>query len=153
MMLLAAIATSAFLTAFGGTWSCAQQSAGVARARSTTWTIEAAPHSTWTRVTFVSARDGGGVGYVGYLPLGKTWIYEDFHDDGSFSTNASPGPVNGTWTWSGEYTTPARVVHYAVQWRRDGDRIGRAFGRLIGASFRESSSDLCRRRAATPASR
>ncbi len=143
--MLAAVALNAFLAAFGGAWTCAPPGGGISTLHGgTPWTIAAAPHSTWTRVGTASAH-GGSVAYVGYLPLEKTWLYNVFHDDGSFATNVSPGPVDGVWTWTGSYTMPQRVVHEAVQWRRDGATIRRGFGRLIGASFRESAGDVCRR--------
>ena len=141
--MLAAAVMSAFLAAFGGTWTCASETPGVPHPHGTRWTIAAAPHSSWTRVQFSPAHDGG-VAYVGWLAPARTWIYEDFHDDGSYATNASPGPVAGVWTWTGAYTSADRVLHYAVQWRRDGATIRRAFGRMIGTSFRPSAGDLCR---------
>jgi hypothetical protein len=143
-MLVAAVAINAFLAAFGGTWTCTATAPGGGHATLTRWTIAAVPHSSWARVSFERV-DDGGTAFVGYLPLTKTWLYEDFHDDGSFATNASPGPADGVWTFRGSYTTAQHLAHYAVQWRRDGNALRRGFGRLIGASFRENASDRCRR--------
>ncbi len=139
-----ALALGAFLTAFGGTWVCAPSGPGATYARETRWQIAAIPHSTWTRVTYAPGGNGG-TAFVGYLPFQRSWIYQDFHDDGSFADNRSPGPDHGVWTWTGAYVTDRRMLHYAVQWRRVGNRIERSFGVLLGTSFRSSGGDVCRR--------
>jgi hypothetical protein len=85
-----------------------------------------------------------GTAFVGYLPLEKQWIYEDFHSDGSFSANGAVPPANGVWTWSGTYTTAERTVHGASQWQRDGAGFRQSYGRMVGTSFRETAYALCR---------
>jgi hypothetical protein len=144
LLLAAALATNAFLSAFGGMWACAPHIPGVVSAPVSTWTIAQAPKSSWVIVHW-SAREANGTAFVGYLGHDQTWIYDDFHSDGSFSANTSPGPVNGTWTWSGSFTSQQRLQHGAIQWRRDGAEFRQHFGRLLGTSFLESASATCRR--------
>lgn len=143
MLIAAVVAANAFLSAFGGTWACTPHLPGNAVAPASTWTIAPARQSAWAVVRW-SARGGNGTAFVGYLAPDQSWIYEDFHSDGSFATNTSPGPQNGIWTWSGTFTTPQRVQHGAVQWRRDGSGFRQGFGRLLGTSFRESAYSTCR---------
>lgn len=143
MLMLAALAANAFLSAFGGTWTCTAHVPGAVSALVSHWTIAAAPQSTWTVVEW-SSRGEHGTAFVGYLPAQQQWVYEDFHSDGSFGDNATNGPQNGVWTWSGTFTSPQRVQHGAIQWRRDGDGFRQGFGRLLGTSFRETSFTTCR---------
>jgi hypothetical protein len=144
MILAAAVAVNAFLSAFGGTWACASHLPGVANAPESRWTIAAAPRSSWVVVHWV-ARAASGTAFVGYLAPNGQWIYDDFRSDGSFSANTSSGPQNGTWTWDGTFTTPQRETHGAIQWRRDGAGFRQGFGRLLGTSFRETASATCRK--------
>lgn len=144
MLLLAAVAMNAFLAAFAGTWNCTPHLTGVVSPSSSTWTIGADAGTPWAVVHW-HARGGSGVAYVGYLAPEAQWIYEDFHSDGSFATNTSPGPQNGAWTWTGTYTTAQRTQHIAIQWRREGDGIRQSFGRMLGTSFRETQYSSCRR--------
>jgi hypothetical protein len=144
VIVLAAVALDAFLNAFGGTWTCSSEVAPGVRPSVTHWTIAAVPHSTWTRVTFSPARDGG-VAYVGYIGYEKAWTYQAFDDDGRYLAQTSPGPEDGIWTFAGAYRTAEHMIHVAVQWRRDADTIRRTYGRLIGTSFRPIASDVCRR--------
>jgi len=143
VLVLAAVAANAFLSAFGGVWACTPHLPGVAATAVSTWTIAAAPRSSWSVVRWQS-RGANGTAFVGYLAPDRQWIYEGFHSDGSFSSNTSSGPQNGTWTWEGTSTTPQRVQHGTIQWRRDGDGFRQAFGRMLGASFREFASSTCR---------
>jgi hypothetical protein len=144
MILAAAVAVNAFLNAFGGTWACTPHLTGVVSAPVSTWTIAAAPRSSWVVVRW-SARTANGTAFVGYLAPSGQWIYEDFHSDGSFSAITSSGPQNGTWTWDGTFTTPQRVTHGAIQWRREGAGFRQGFGRLLGTSFRETAYATCRK--------
>jgi hypothetical protein len=144
MLVLAAVAANAFLSAFGGTWACTPQLPGVASAAVSRWTIAPAPHSAWVVVHWSTRSQTGGTAFVGYLQPDQQWIYDDFRSDGSFSANTSSGPQNGTWTWEGTFTTPERELHGAIQWRREGKNFRQGFGRLIGPSFRETSSATCR---------
>lgn len=144
MILLAAVlALNAFLSAFAGTWTCTPQLPGGVRASTSTWTIAAAPKSSWAVVHW-SSRGANGTAFVGYLAPDAQWIYEDFHGDGSFATNTSSGPQGGIWTWSGSFTSSQRVQHGAIQWRRTGNGFRQGFGRLLGTSFRETSFTTCR---------
>ncbi len=143
MLVLAAVAANAFLSAFGGMWACTPHMPGAATAPASTWTIAAAPSSSWVVVRWRS-RGENGTAFVGYLAPDRQWIYEDFHSDGSFSSVTSSWPHGETWTWEGTFTTPQRVQHGAIQWRRDGEDLRQGFGRMLGTSFRESASATCR---------
>ena len=143
MLVLAAVAANAFLSAFGGTWACAPHMPGVATGPVSTWTIAAVPRSSWVVVRRRS-RGENGTAFVGYLAPDQQWIYEDFHSDGSFASNTSSGPQNGTWTWEGTFTTPQRIQHGAIQWRRDRAGFRQGFGRMLGPSFRETAYSTCR---------
>jgi hypothetical protein len=133
MLAVALVVANAFLTSFAGTWTCA----------ASTWTIAAAPGSGWAIVRRRSP-NASDTSYVGYLAVYQQWILEEFRSDGTFATGTSSGPQNGTWTWSSTITTPKRVQHGAMQWRRDGTVLRQRFGRLLGASFLESSHITCR---------
>jgi hypothetical protein len=143
MLLLAAVAANAFLSAFGGLWACTPHTPGVVAAPVTQWSIAAAPRSSWVVMHWTS-RAANGTAFIGYLAPEQQWIYDDFHSDGSYSANTSSGPQNGTWTWEGTFTTPQRTLHGAIQWRREGAGFRQGFGRLLGTSFRETASATCR---------
>jgi hypothetical protein len=143
LILAAAVAANAFLSAFGGTWACTPHTPGAVAAAASQWNIAQVPHSSWVVVHW-EARDGNGTAFVGYLPSAQQWIYDDFHSDGSFAANTSSGPQNGTWTWEGTFTTPQRVLHGAIQWRRDKSGFRQGFGRLLGTSFRETAYATCK---------
>jgi hypothetical protein len=143
MLVLAAAVSSAFLSMFGGAWACTPHVPGVVSAPVSAWTIAAAPSSAWTTVHW-SARGASGTAFVGYVAPEKTWIYEDFHSDGALSQNTAAAPQNGVWTWIGTYTTPQRVTHGAVQWKRTPGGFRQGFGRMIGTSFRETAFADCR---------
>jgi hypothetical protein len=143
-LLAVVLAGNAFLSAFGGSWSCTPHIPGVVAAPRSRWTIAQAPKSSWIVVRW-SARDANGTAFVGYLGHDQAWVYDDFHSDGSLTANTSPGPENGVWTWSGSLTSQQRLQHGAIQWRRDGAGFRQSFGRLIGPSFLESASATCLR--------
>jgi hypothetical protein len=142
MLILAAVAANAFLSAFGGTWACTPHTPGVVAAPVSHWSIAQVPGSAWVVVHW-NARAENGTAFVGYLVPDQQWIYDDFHSDGSLSANTSSGPQNGTWTWEGTFTTPQRVLHGAIQWRRDKTGFRQGFGRLLGTSFRETAYATC----------
>jgi hypothetical protein len=143
VLVLAAVAVNAFLSAFGGAWTCTPHLPGVVAPPVSNWTIAQAPQSSWVVVRW-SSRGEHGTAYVGYLAPESQWIYEDFHSDGSFVSNTSSGPQSGAWTWSGTFTSPQREQHGALQWRRTKTGFRQGFGRLLGTSFRESSSSECK---------
>jgi hypothetical protein len=142
MLLLAAVVVNAFLSAFAGSWTCTPHLPGVVAAPQSHWTIAAAPQGSWAVVRW-SSRGERGVAFVGYLAPAAQWIYEDFHGDGSFASHTSSGPQNDIWTWDGTFTSPQRVQHGAIQWRRDKHGFRQGFGRLLGTSFRETSYAMC----------
>jgi hypothetical protein len=142
-VLAAAIAANAFLSSFGGSWVCIEQTSGAHAPVASHWTISQEPQSRWAVVRWKYLRDTG-TGYVGYLAPAAQWLYEDFHADGGFATSTSPGPRDGVWTWTTTDTMPQRVLHGASQWKREGSDFRQGFGRLLGSSFRESDSATCR---------
>ena len=137
------VAANAFLSAFGGTWQCTPHLPGVTVAPVSIWRIAPEPNSSWAVVRW-SSRGEHGTAFVGYIVPDQQWLYEDFHSDGSFASNTTSGPQNGTWTWSGTFTTPQRIQHGAIQWRRDKNGFRQGFGRMLGTSFRESAYSTCR---------
>jgi hypothetical protein len=143
MLVLAAVAMNAFLSTFGGTWTCTPQLPAVASGPVSTWRIQADPNSSWTVVRW-SSRGYHSTAFVGYLTPTAQWLYEEFRSDGSFSSNTSSGPQNGTWTWTGTFTSPEREQHGAIQWRRTKNGFRQGFGRMLGPSFREIASAECR---------
>lgn len=144
MLLALGLAANAFLATFAGSWACSLHAPGMRGAAISHWSIAPAPASSWAVVHWSGGRESG-TAYVGYLAPEKLWTYEDFHDDGSFGTNTSPGPQNGSWTWSGSFTSRERVLHGSIVWSRpSADRLRMGFGRLIGTSFRESAYSTCR---------
>jgi len=143
VLVLAAVAVNAFLSAFGGTWTCTLHTPAGVPAPVSTWTIAAAPRSTWAVVRWTS-RTENGTAFVGYLAPDQQWIFDDFQSNGTLSVSTSSGPQNGTWTWEGTFTTPQRVLHGASQWRREPGGFRQGFGRLIGPSFRETNDATCR---------
>jgi hypothetical protein len=143
MLLLAAVVANAFLSTFAGSWTCTPHVPGVIASPRSHWTIAAAPQGSWAVVRW-SSRSESGTAFVGYLAPDQQWTYEDFRSDGSFASNTSSGPQNGIWTWNGTFTSPQRVQHGAIQWRRDKGGFRQGFGRLLGTSFRETSYATCR---------
>lgn len=143
MLLVAAIVANVFLRMFAGTFACTPHVPGVVGAPVSTWTIAAVPKSTWSTVHWAT-HSANGTAFVGYLPLEKQWIYEDFHSDGSLAENSAPAPANGVWTWSGALITPEHTVHGATQWQRSGAGFRQSYGRMIGTSFRETAYADCR---------
>jgi hypothetical protein len=139
----AVLATNVFLSSFGGAWSCMQYVPGSPVAGPTHWTIAAAPKSAWSIVQWGSLAHDHGTAFVAYLPPDRSWLYADFHNDGSVATSTSTGPQNGVWTWSGEFVTQAHIYHGAITWQRRGKTLRQGFGRLLGTSFRESAHAEC----------
>jgi hypothetical protein len=138
------LAANLFLAAFGGTWTCAVTLPGNAHPVVTHWQMSAIRASTWTAVRW-QADATGGTAYVGYIAPDRHWVYQDFHDDGSYGASTSEGPHHGVWTWPGVFATSQRVLHGASQWRIVDGRLRRGFGALVGTSFRESAHDTCTR--------
>jgi hypothetical protein len=84
-----------------------------------------------------SARD------VGYVAKQQAWIYQDFHGDGSYATDTSPGPVDGAWTWSGTYFGGAVANKGVVSWKRtNAERIDRTFKFSVNGKPRQAH-DSC----------
>ena len=131
-------ALSLFAQAFSGTWTCHSRGAEIP------WVIAPAPGSAWTTVRWADqTSERGGTAYVGYIPAQKQWIYEDFHYDGSYAINSSPGPQNNVWTWTGTYYLTDQTMHGQVLWQlTSANRIDRTFKATINGKP-QSSGDYC----------
>lgn len=131
----------AFFEDFGGSWTCTFQGAATA------WRIDASPGASWSIVRWGDQHSArGGVAYVGFIGPQHAWLYDDFHYDGSYSRNTSPGPVNGAWTWSGTYylADGTTALHGAVVWKLAAPgRIDRTFERLDGGKLVPTGRDRC----------
>lgn len=127
---------SLFAQAFSGTWTCT----GGYR-----WHITPAPGAGWTIVQWGPNSADGGTAYVGLVPKRGDWIYEDFHGDGTYAINTSPGPRGGAWTWTGTYYAHDGTSHDSVIWRRStANRIDRTFRfRLKAGSPMQTAHDSC----------
>ena len=136
-ILLAAV--SLFAQAFGGTWTCHSQGFEVP------WVIAPAPAAAWTTVRWSNQTNAnGGIAYVGYIAPTRQWVYEDFHYDGSYAMNTSPGPRNATWTWTGTYYLGQRTMHGKVLWKLSSpDRIDRTFIVTANGVSKPSGGDYC----------
>ena|SRR5579862_6303505 len=130
---------SLFASAFSGTWVCHF------RGHDTTWRIAAAPGSAWTSVRGGDqSSDRGGIAHVGCAGPQKRWVYRDFHYDGSYGDASSPGPVNGTWTWSGPFYLSDRVLEGAALWNlTNTKRIDWTFEALQHGKLVPTASDYC----------
>lgn len=137
MLALLLASVSAFAQMFGGTWTCHDGSYTVP------WRIAPAAAPTWTTVSYGSP-NLGGIAYVGYLPAAHSWIYDDFHSDGSYSRNLSPGPSGSTWVWTGSYFTATQIRQGSVTWRLTSSRrIDRIFAPLQNGKYVTSGGDYC----------
>jgi hypothetical protein len=135
MIALVLASLSLFAQAFDGSWTC---TGGYP------WHIAPAPGSGWTVVQWGPRTAAGGTAYVGYVPKQNQWIYEDFHGDGSYATNTSPGPVDGAWPWTGIYFTGSDTDHGTVIWQRtSAKRIDRTFKVSVNGKPRQAH-DSCR---------
>ena len=149
-MALVLAAVSAFLQAFGGSWTCHDGRYQVP------WQISAAPGSAWTIVRWGDqSNQDGGVAYVGYVEKLGHWVYRDFHYDGSYSDiiadRTSDTADNGqTWHFSGPYYRAGAEFNGDIQWNVKGDRIDRVFSSLKDGKLTPSGSDFCVRSAAAP---
>ncbi len=103
------LAASTFAQAFLGIWDCAltipESATSPQRTVQATWTFEQIAGTDWTRVTYASGGQTGGFAIVGFLPQIGQWVYNDFHNDGSYAHLTAPNADN-TWRWSGDYFAP-----------------------------------------------
>jgi hypothetical protein len=134
LLAAAAVATSLFAQAFAGSWTC---TGGYH------WHIVPAPGVGWTTVQWGPRTADGGTAYVGFVPKLKEWIYYDFHGDGTFATNTSPGPASNGWTWTGTYYQPNAEGNGSVLWRRSSaSRIDRTFNFTMNGKA-QTAHDSC----------
>lgn len=117
-----------------------------ARTFDTRWEIAPAPGNAWTIVRWGDQSSAnGGVAYVGYIAPEHHWVYQDFHYDGSYAIQNSPGPNNGTWTWGpGTFYTATGALHGTVDWSLvSPTRIDRRFTQLIDGKPAHVGTDYC----------
>lgn len=138
-LVLAALSggAGAFLDDFRGTWNCG----------GTTWTIAQAPgDSSWASVTYAGRKTVYGTAYVGWLPQLQSFVYRDFHNDGSLAELTSAPPTDNTWTWTGAYYAGTEPVdtHGRVTWTyKAPGTIVRHFGKEQDGKYVELGHDEC----------
>lgn len=145
--LVLAAATSVatqFFDDFGGTWSC-----GNATYHSY-WSIDSPPGNYWTIVSWGADKEHvGGRAYVGWIPQTQEYVYEDFHNDGSYSQLHASAPAGHRYEWTGVYYAAG-----ATQPDTSGDitweltpkgTIERHFAQTVGGKRIDRGSDVCTR--------
>lgn len=132
-----------FLSAFAGTWTC-----GNARYHAQ-WRISAAAgKSEWAQIQYGPIDAPDGTAFAGSLPQEHAYVYNDFHNDGSFARLSSPGPVNGVWTWTGTYYPRGGAADFApyITWAiASNGTIERHFAKKTDKGLIDSGSDVCTR--------
>jgi hypothetical protein len=131
-----------FFDDFGGTWTCAN---GNSRSY---WNVESPNGNAWTIVSWGRDKDHiGGRAYVGYLPQTNRYIYEDFHDDGSFSQLHAPPPAGHRYEWTGDYyAAGAAAVDPSadIVWQlTPKGTIERHFAQRLDGKLVDRGSDTC----------
>ena len=115
----AALMPQSQFAAFRGAWTCTvRASAPPHKVRFIShWTFAPADAGGWMRLSYGSGGEIGGNAVVGYLAKEHTWIYEDFHTDGSYAHERG-SIANGVWTWAGTYYPPhgAAPITGKVEW-------------------------------------
>ena len=122
---------------FLGTWNCG----GVK------WTWSALdPGSGWVRIVYGDPKKPAGSAVVGYVDALRTYVYRDFHADGSYADLVTAGPVGGRWTFNGPYYPSAasaplygRIIYIVVNPRR----YDRTFAMLKGRKLVPMGGDRC----------
>lgn len=141
--LAAATAANLFLSQFGGTWTCGNNTYHA------TWTIaQAAGDSAWATVTYGDPAHPGGVAYVGWLPQDRRYVYHDFHSDGAFAQLSAPAPKAGTWSWTGDYYPVGgeRDSGPYITWVLNSDgAIERHYFKKTATGLEDRGSDRCTR--------
>ena len=143
LVLAAAANVSAqFFDDFGGNWTCGNANYHAQ------WSITSPAGNYWTLVQYgVDLAHLGGTAYVGWLPLENKYIYNDYHNDGSFSQLTSPAPAaDGVWHWTGRfYMAGATSIDTALDilWTRVGDKIERRFRKNENGKLTEMGADSC----------
>lgn len=134
-----------FFHDFGGNWTC-----GNAQYHSQ-WSITSPDGDYWTIVQYgLDPKHPGGTAYVGWLAQENAYVYNDYHNDGSFAQLTAPEPVNGTWIWTGRYYqtgTKAPDMQPYITWKVYDGKIVRTFAkRTPGGKIVPTGNDTCTRR-------
>ncbi len=142
-------AASPFAQAFTGSWNCSQHIAAAsgrpAHIMHSDWIIAPAAGSrNWTIVRWGPHGEQGGTAYVGYVPRLRTWLYDDFHGDGSYARSTSRGPHGGTWAWYGTYyTSDAQLSYGPILWSVKNNRLERKYEQTVAGHTRQLGADSC----------
>ena len=131
-----------FFDDFGGTWNCANAS------YHSYWNIDSPDGNYWTIVSWGQDKDHiGGRAYVGYLPQTKQYVYNDFHNDGSFSQLHAAAPAGHRYEWTGSYyAAGAAAVDTSadITWElASNGTIERHFAQIVNGRRVERGSDTC----------
>ncbi len=112
----AAAPKEASFTWFAGTWTCVHKADD--GDQTSTWTFAQPDAGNWFRLSYGVHGTTGGNAVVGYLPVLRQWVYDDYHADGSYARETSAGFQDGKWTWSGTYYPPqgAASIDGRVDW-------------------------------------
>jgi hypothetical protein len=83
------------------------------------WHIHAPDAGGWSHLDYGVGGVVGGNAVVGRLSAMKSWIYDDYHADGSFARNSAADPTGGIWRWRGTYypSHGAKSLTGKVEWR------------------------------------
>ncbi|HEY5145807.1 MAG TPA: hypothetical protein VII82_03540 [Polyangiaceae bacterium] len=79
---------------FAGTWTCA--------GTPWRWTNLMADDA-WLRIEYGDRRHPDGQAVMGWVPRLRSFVYRDFHADGSYADLTSLGLANGRWVFTGPY--------------------------------------------------
>lgn len=136
----ATIATQ-FFNDFGGHWTCGNDK------YHSQWSIASPDGNYWTIVQYgLDPAHPGGAAYVGWLPQENRYIYNDYHNDGSFAQLTAAPPQSGLWHWTGTYYAAGSGAPDNgpdVTWKRTKDTIVRTFGKREGGQVRAMGADTC----------
>jgi hypothetical protein len=102
--------------------------------------------SSWIEISYGRAGNPDGTAVMGYVTGLGTWVYRDFHADGSYADLTSPGLVDGRWVWSGPYYRAAggpalngRITYVEV----DAAHYDRIFESLESGVYVKHGNDSC----------
>lgn len=133
-----------FFQDFGDSWICR-----TARYQSY-WSINSPAGNYWTIVAWGADKAHlGGRAYVGWLPQTQRYVYEDFHNDGSFSQLHANAPVDHRYEWTGTYYAAGAKAPDSsgdIIWQlTPNGTIERHFAQVIDGKRVDRGSDACTR--------
>jgi hypothetical protein len=135
--------SNAFLDDFAGSWTCGNASYHSA------WRIEPAPgKSEWAEVSYGEPQAPAGIAFVGPIEQEKTYVYNDFHTDGSLARLSSPVAVDHVWIWTGTYYPQGKAADptpYITWTLTPKGTIERHFAQRMQGKTIDRGSDTCSR--------